>query len=240
VLKTRRSGYDGKGQVRIAAEKEFGSALEAIGHAPAVLEAFVDFEREISVLLARDVRGAVRFYPVAENEHRRHILHTTRAPARVSERLAREAEAIAERIACALDHVGVIAIEMFVTRDQTLLVNEIAPRTHNSGHYTLGACVTSQFEQHVRAICGQSLGETTLAAKVVMLNLLGDLWQEGVPPFEKVLAEPRAHLHLYGKQRAFVGRKMGHLLVVGEDGGDPADVAAALFAELGGDAQGDG
>jgi 5-(carboxyamino)imidazole ribonucleotide synthase len=131
----------------------------------------------------------------------------------------------------------VIAIEMFLTREETLLVNEIAPRTHNSGHYTLGACATSQFEQHLRAICGLSLGEPTLLGPAVMLNLLGDLWQDGPPNFERVLSEPHAHLHLYGKQRAFVGRKMGHLLVIGADDVDPVRLAESLFAELGGTRQ---
>jgi 5-(carboxyamino)imidazole ribonucleotide synthase len=235
VLKTRRSGYDGKGQARIHGPHEIRGAFEAIAEAPAVLEAFVDFDKEISVVLARDVRGQVRFYPIAENDHRRHILHTTRVPARVSAELGREAESIAERIASALDHVGVIAIEMFVTRGGELLVNEIAPRTHNSGHYTLGGCTTSQFEQHVRAICGLSLGDSTLSGPAVMLNLLGDLWRDGPPPFELLLAEPQAHLHLYGKARAFAGRKMGHVLLMAGEGGDPGALAEDLFQRLGGD-----
>lgn len=240
VLKTRRSGYDGKGQVRIDPGADLVRAFEAIGQAPSVLEAFVEFEQEVSVVLARDVQGGVRFYPVAENVHRRHILHTTRAPARVSTRLSEQARAIAETVARALDYVGVIAIEMFVTRAGELLVNEVAPRTHNSGHYTLGGCATSQFEQHVRAICGLSLGDPTLAAPAVMLNLLGDLWHEGPPPFEAVLSEPRAHLHLYGKRQAFPGRKMGHVLVLGDERGDPLELAESLHRALGANAEATG
>jgi 5-(carboxyamino)imidazole ribonucleotide synthase len=237
VLKTRRSGYDGKGQVRLEQARDLEQALDTIAQAPAVLEEFVPFEREISVVLARDVRGMTASYPVAENEHRRHILHLTRAPARVSPAVHAEAEAIAVRIAAALEHVGVIAIEMFVTREDGLLVNEIAPRTHNSGHYTLGGCATSQFEQHVRAVCGLALGDPRAAGPAVMLNLLGDLWRNGAPRFEAVLSEPRAHLHLYGKERAPLGRKMGHVLFFGAEGSELVTLAETLFATLGGNGE---
>lgn len=232
VLKTRRSGYDGKGQARVASAGELTGAWERIGRAPAVLESFVDFEREVSVLLARDLEGNVCFYPVTENEHRRHILHTSRAPARISAELASEAQALGGGIAASLGHVGVMAVELFVTRGGELLVNEIAPRTHNSGHYTFGACATSQFEQHVRAICGLPLADPSLFRPAVMLNLLGDLWSEGPPDWRCVLAEPTAHLHVYGKERAWPGRKMGHLLIVDDTAEHAYATAQALDARL--------
>lgn len=217
VLKTRRSGYDGKGQVRIGHEEELEGAWSALGHAPALLEAFIDFEKEISVLLARDLDRHVRCYPVAENTHRHHILHASRVPARIPAALTVQAEEIAVRLASALGHVGVMAVELFVTRDERLLVNEIAPRTHNSGHYTFGACVTSQFEQHVRAICGLPLGDPSLLRPAVMVNLLGDLWRNGPPRWPAVFSHPTARLHVYGKQRSSARRKMGHVLVLDED-----------------------
>ncbi len=217
VLKTRRSGYDGRGQARAAQLGELEAAWNVLGQPPSVLESLVDFEQEVSVLLARDLHGHVRFYPVAENVHRHHILHTTRVPARVSPEIESQAERLGEKIAAALGHVGMIAIELFVTRDGELLVNEIAPRTHNSGHYTFGACATSQFEQHLRAICGLPLGDPSLLSPAVMLNLLGDLWQDGSPDWPTALSHPGAHLHLYGKERASAGRKMGHILVLDHD-----------------------
>jgi len=232
VLKTRRSGYDGKGQARAAQPSELADAWKAVGENPAILESFVDFEKEISVLLARDVDGNVRFHPIAENVHRNHVLRTSRVPARISEKLAAEAEVLGARIASALEHVGMLAIELFVTRDGRLLVNELAPRTHNSGHYTFGACATSQFEQHVRAVCGLPLGDTSLLRPAVMLNLLGDLWRDGPPTFRSVLAHPNAHLHLYGKLRALPGRKMGHVLILDEDVEKACALAETIAEEL--------
>lgn len=217
VLKTRRSGYDGKGQVRVGREEDLEGAWRALGHAPAVLEAFVDFEKEISVLLARDLDGHVRCYPIVENTHRDHTLHTSRVPARIPAMVRSQAEALGARLASALGHVGVMAVELFLMRDGRLLVNEIAPRTHNSGHYTFGACMTSQFEQHVRAICGLPLGDPSLLRPAVMANLLGNLWENGPPRWQAVLSHPAARLHLYGKQRPAPGRKMGHILVLDED-----------------------
>lgn len=217
ILKTRRWGYDGKGQARVGHAGALEDAWGAIGRAPAVLEAFVDFEKEISVLLARGVDGDMRFYPVAENEHRAHILHTSCAPARIPAQLRARAAELGAEIASAAEHVGMMAVELFVTRDGELLVNEIAPRTHNSGHYTFGACATSQFEQHVRAVCGLPLGDPVLLRPAVMLNLLGDLWRDGAPDWSPVLSHPNVRLHLYGKARASAGRKMGHLLLLDED-----------------------
>lgn len=232
VLKTRRSGYDGKGQLRAARPSELRDAWQALARPPAVVESHVDFEREVSVVLARDVGGRIAFYPVAENTHRHHVLHVTRVPARISPALAAQAESVAARIAGALEYVGVMAVELFVTRQGQLLVNEIAPRTHNSGHFSFGACATSQFEQHVRAICGLPLADVSLLRPAAMLNLLGDLWQRGEPDWGVVLSRPTARLHLYGKRRASPGRKMGHVLVLGRDGSDAAEVAGEIAREL--------
>lgn len=217
ILKARHAGYDGKGQARLEPGTDALAAWHRIGHPPATLEALVPFAREISVILARGTGGEVRAYPLAENVHRRHILHTTRAPAPMPAARAAHAIELATRIATALDHVGVMAVEMFELADGTLLVNEIAPRTHNSGHYTYGACVTSQFEQHVRAVCGLPLGDARAMSGSVMVNLIGDLWSHGEPPWQHVLAHPEARLHLYGKLRPAPGRKMGHVVLLDDD-----------------------
>ncbi len=235
ILKSRRGGYDGKGQVLVADSGALESAWQAIGGQPAVLETLISFKMEIAVILARGVQGEIRVYPLAENVHKRRILHTTRVPARVSERTRQEAERLACGIAEILGHVGVMAVEMFVLDDDTVLVNEIAPRTHNSGHYTFGACVTSQFEQHLRAICGLPLGDPSLLSPAVMVNLLGDLWLEGTPRWESVLSRRNARLHLYGKAEARVGRKMGHVLIVNADADralrEAEEIVAALRVE---------
>lgn len=210
VLKTRRFGYDGKGQVMIGPETDPLAAWEGLGRAPAILEGFVPFEREVSVVAARTASGAFAAYDLCANEHRRHILDTTRVPAGVSASTEAEAMRIARAIADALDYVGVLAVEMFLVKGEggeRLVVNEIAPRVHNSGHWTLGGAVTSQFEQHVRAVCGWPLGATSRLGRVEMTNLIDD----DVDAWEAVLAEPGAHLHLYGKAEARAGRKMGHV-----------------------------
>ena len=217
VLKTRRSGYDGKGQARIRPGDDVEEAAARIGHQPAVLEAFVPFERELSVLLARGVTGELRIWPIAENAHRDHILHTTVMPARIPPTVAARAAEIARALAEGLDLVGVMAVELFHLGGDTLLVNEIAPRTHNSGHATWGACATSQFAQQVRAVCGLPLGDPSLLRPGVMLNLLGDLWGRGAPDWRLVLDHSNADLHLYGKMKARTGRKMGHALFLHED-----------------------
>ena len=232
VIKTRRSGYDGKGQARVDREEDLGDAWRTLGEAPAVIESFVHFDREISVLLARDLGGNIRFHPIAENSHRRGILHTSRVPARIPTELARQAEQLGFRIASALGHVGMMAIELFLMRDGGLLVNEIAPRTHNSGHYSFGACATSQFEQHIRAICGLPLGDPSLLRPAVMLNLLGDLWRDGSPNWRTVLSHPTARLHLYGKSPASIGRKMGHILILSEDSDEAEEIAQTIAFEL--------
>jgi len=210
VLKTRRFGYDGKGQVVIRPETDPAAAWDEIGRAPAIIEGFVPFEREVSVVAARTASGAFAAYDLCANEHRHHILDRTRVPAGVSAETEARAVAIARSIADALDYVGVLAVELFLVTGQgeeRLVVNEIAPRVHNSGHWTLGGAVTSQFEQHVRAVCGWPLGETTRLGRVEMQNLIG----HDVDEWERILAEPGAQLHLYGKAEARAGRKMGHV-----------------------------
>ena len=219
IVKVRRAGYDGKGQYRIDETTDAQAIVAKLRSEPAVVEEVVPFVREISVVLARGVDGAHRIYPIAENVHRKHILHTTRAPAPMRDAQRANAEAIAVQVADSLGHVGVMAVEMFELADDRLLVNEIAPRTHNSGHYTYGACATSQFEQHVRAICGLPLGDPRALTGAVMVNLIGDLWSPGgvPPPWQHVLALPEARLHLYGKDLAAPGRKMGHVVLLDDD-----------------------
>jgi 5-(carboxyamino)imidazole ribonucleotide synthase len=211
VLKTAGFGYDGKGQSKITSLGEGEAALQALEGQEAILEAFVDFEREVSVVAARGLDGAFADYGVIENAHRHHILDVSIAPAAVSPKIAREAVAIARTILEALDVVGVLCVEFFLTRDGKLLVNELAPRPHNSGHLTFDACVTSQFEQQLRAVCGLSLGSTEQYRPAAMANLLGDLWRYGEPNWQAACAFPEVKLHLYGKLVPRPGRKMGHL-----------------------------
>ena len=234
VLKSLTGGYDGKGQSRSRTRDDADAAWSAIGRAPCIWEAFVPFAREVSVVLARTADGAVAYFPLAENVHVKGILHTTLAPARVPPAVEREARRIASGIAQALGHVGVMAVEMFLLADGSLQVNEIAPRVHNSGHFTFGACATSQFEQHVRAICGLPLGDPSLLRPACMLNVLGDAWAGGEPDWSALLAEPAARLHLYGKKEARPGRKMGHVVLLHERPDDALRLAEALHARLGG------
>ena len=206
VLKTVRMGYDGKGQVMVSSESDPKAAWAAMGAELGILEAYVDYRCEISVIVVRSEAGALATYPAVENQHASHILDTTIAPARIAPEIAMRAEAIARHIAEKLDVVGLLAVEMFVTHDDEILVNELAPRPHNSGHWTMDACYTSQFEQLVRAIAGLPLGSTERHSDAVMKNLIGndiDRWREAV-------AEPMTKLHLYGKREAPPGRKMGH------------------------------
>jgi 5-(carboxyamino)imidazole ribonucleotide synthase len=207
ILKTRRLGYDGKGQTPIDEASDPAAAWRALGAAPAILEARVEFEREISVVVARSLDGEVVPYVPVENRHRNGILDTTVAPAPIEPVLARDAALLAGRIAEALDHVGVLCVELFVGRDGALLMNEIAPRVHNSGHWTIDACVTSQFAQHVRAVCGLPLGSAERHSDAVMRNLIGD----DVLRWRALLEDPAACLHLYGKAEVRPGRKMGHV-----------------------------
>jgi 5-(carboxyamino)imidazole ribonucleotide synthase len=210
VLKTRRLGYDGKGQATLRQHGDRESAWRAVGARPSILEAFVDFEREISVVAARSRDGRVECFDATENEHANHILKVSRVPAAVSDTTAHEARRIAETIARAVDYVGVLAVEMFVVADagaHRVLVNEIAPRVHNSGHWTLDGASVSQFEQHVRAIIGWPLATPIRRGRIEMVNLIG----AEVEDFANWLALPNAALHLYGKSRTRPGRKMGHV-----------------------------
>lgn len=218
VLKTAAFGYDGKGQAKISLNgiSDANAAWTGLGRVPCVLESFVEFQREVSVIAARGADGQTVFFPVFENRHEKHILDTTSAPAPLTlseENLAHE---IARTILDALSYVGVLCIELFHTRDGRLLVNEIAPRPHNSGHLTIDACVTSQFEQQLRAVCGLPLGSTELLRPAAMANLLGDLWAGGTPRWERACAVPGVALHLYGKKEPRPGRKMGHLTALAE------------------------
>ena len=209
ILKVARFGYDGKGQAVVRNRRVAQAAWESMRREPCVLEQRVVLDTEVSVVLARGIDDAMAVYPVSENTHARGILDYTVVPARIRPATARLAQSVARRIAARLRYVGVLAVEFFISRGQ-LLVNEIAPRPHNSGHYTIDACVTNQFEQQVRTLCGLPLGDTRLLSPVAMVNLLGDLWSPGAPRWERVLASPRAKLHLYGKIEARPGRKMGH------------------------------
>jgi len=210
VLKTRRLGYDGKGQVKIDHMDDAGAAFDAIAGAPAILEGFMPFEKEVSVIAARAQDGTSAAYDVGENVHRDHILHTTTVPAVIDAALAADARAIAERIAHGLDYVGVIGVEFFVLKTgdtSSLCVNEFAPRVHNSGHWTSDACTVSQFEQHIRAVAGWPLGDPTRHCDAVMTNLIGtegDDWRAHA-------SVPHRAIHLYGKRDARPGRKMGHI-----------------------------
>ena len=213
IVKRRTHGYDGKGQARMNSAAD--AQDNAIFAAPCVWEKVIPFEKEISVILARGRDGKIAVYPVAENLHRNGILHATRAPAQISADVAARAEKIAREAAEALGHVGVMAVEMFLLPNTELLINEIAPRVHNSGHYTLGGCETSQFEQHARAVCGLPLGSTAMKGPAVMVNLLGDLWANGTPDWKTLDGVPGLVLHQYGKASARPGRKMAHYTVVG-------------------------
>ncbi len=231
-LKRAELGYDGKGQQVVATAAELAAAFRALGEVPCVLEEQVDLARELSVVVARNGDGAMLAYPVTENVHRDGILHRSVAPAAVAPELAEAARAAAERCAAALDFIGVLAVEFFVDRAGRLLVNEIAPRTHNSGHWTLDGAVTSQFEQQVRMVCGLPFGSNAQHSAAVMINLLGDLWQDAPPHWPALLADADTKLHLYGKRAARPGRKMGHFTCLGPETGPLVERAEDLFARL--------
>ncbi len=228
ILKTASFGYDGKGQHRLTSPAELERVWALVGHQPAVLERVVDFVLEFSVVAARGLDGAFAHYGAIENQHRHHILDLSIAPARMPEPAVTEAVAITESIMEELAYVGVLCVEFFLTGDGRVLVNEIAPRPHNSGHLTVDASVTSQFEQQVRAICGLPLGATTLLRPAAMANLLGDVWAKGQPHWDAALAVPGVKLHLYGKSDPRPGRKMGHLTALADTTAEAmAHVAAA-------------
>ena len=219
VLKTASFGYDGKGQRLIRPGDNLQQVWAPFAGQGAVLESFVDFEMELSVLVARGIDGAMRTFPVGRNDHANHILDITIVPFGDP-----KIEAAARDLACAvaekINLVGLLAVEMFLRRDGSLLINELAPRLHNSGHWTFDACVTSQFEQQLRAVCGLPLGATDILRPAAMANLLGDLWANGEPNWPAALAMPDVKLHLYGKAAARPGRKMGHLVAFGSDATD--------------------
>lgn len=231
ILKLVSSGYDGKGQQVVKSVAEAREAFIQFGRLPCVLEKMIKLDGEISVVLARTEHGDIRYYPPAKNEHRNGILAVSVMPAPdVAENLMEQAKQVASQIAFDMNYVGTLAVEFFISGDQ-LLVNEIAPRPHNSGHTTLDICPTSQFEQQVRALCGLPLGDTTPYCTGVMINLLGDRWftdgseQPHSPAWEKVLTNPKSRLHLYGKSEARIGRKMGHVTLL-------ADQSAPLSTQV--------
>lgn len=216
IVKTSTFGYDGKGQYRVRSSEEAQQAFSDAQQQSCVVEELVALKAEISVVLARDANGQNAVFPVAENIHANGILDMTIAPARISDDLAHQAVETALEIARALNYVGVMAVEFFVLEGGKLLVNEIAPRPHNSGHFTLDACLTSQFEQQVRALCDMPLGAASLVRAAAMVNLLGELWNPE-PNWSILMAEPSLKLHLYGKRLARPGRKMGHFTCLGQD-----------------------
>jgi 5-(carboxyamino)imidazole ribonucleotide synthase len=227
ILKTSRLGYDGKGQAVVSNEAEASAAFERFGHVPCILEERLPLERELSVIIARGAGGETATFPVAENRHENGILETSLVPARISDRLAGEAAELAAAVAEGMGYVGVLAIELFVVQGDRILVNEMAPRPHNSGHYTLDACSVNQFEQQLRALCGLPLAQPWLLSPVAMINLLGDLWANGEPRWEEAFRRSGVRLHLYGKAEARPGRKMGHLNCLAPD----VDRALALALE---------
>lgn len=232
ILKVARLGYDGKGQMRVDDASAALHAWDTARREPCILERLLPLDTEVSVVLARGADGAIACWPVGENMHRNGILDVTVVPARVEASIARDAETVAQQIAAKLDYIGVIAVEFFVS-DGVLRVNEIAPRPHNSGHYTLDACITNQFEQQVRALCSLPLGDTRLLSPVVMANLLGDLWRGGdAPPWSALLGCPSAKMHLYGKRQARPGRKMGHFCVLAPTAEKALAQARAIQQEL--------
>ena len=233
LLKISQFGYDGKGQASVNTLSEAVTAFEQMGRKPCVLEQRLHLKTEISVVVARSATGETMAYPAAENTHVNGILDLSVVPAQVSEKLAQQATHDARAVADKLDYCGVMAVEFFVVDNERLLINEIAPRPHNSGHYTIDACLTSQFDQQVRVMCGLPLGDARLLTPVAMVNILGDAWKgDTPPPWNAVLDEPRAKLNLYGKREARPGRKMGHFTCIGESVQEASSLARALQQKL--------
>ena len=233
VLKTADFGYDGKGQRKLTGGEDAQEVWQQFGALRGVLEKWIPFQAELSVVCARGFDGEVIPFPVSENQHANHILDLSIVPARFPEPVLDAARALSSRIATALDVVGLLAVELFLTSDGELLVNELAPRPHNSGHFTFDACVTSQFEQQLRAICGLPLGSSDLLRPAVMWNLLGDLWANGEPDWTAILNDPRAKLHLYGKSEPRPGRKMGHVCVMADTVAEALDAVSKMKKLLG-------
>ncbi|WP_334108409.1 5-(carboxyamino)imidazole ribonucleotide synthase [Methylobacillus sp.] len=233
ILKVARFGYDGKGQARVATAEEARAAFEKFGAEICVLERMLKLDYEVSLVLARDADGNVAAFPVAENAHLNGILDISIAPARGDAAIREQARAMAIEVAQKLNYIGVLGVEFFVSEGK-LLVNEMAPRPHNSGHYTIDACVTNQFEQQVRALAGLPLGDARQHSLAVMVNLLGDIWKNGeAPAWQLAFTEPGLKMHLYGKHEARPGRKMGHFTVIGEESGQVLEDALKVRKALG-------
>jgi 5-(carboxyamino)imidazole ribonucleotide synthase len=232
VLKTAGFGYDGKGQQKINAPEQAAAAFAAMNGQEAVLEAFIDFQCEVSVVAARGADSATAHFGVVQNEHRHHILDCTLSPAAAPPKTTREAAQIALGVMEALDVTGVLCVEFFLQKDGKLLINELAPRPHNSGHFTIDACATSQFEQQLRAVCGLPLGSTEQLRPAAMVNLLGDLWADGTPNWAAACALPGVKLHLYGKHEPRPGRKMGHITACADTVEEAEKIAKAARAAL--------
>ncbi len=232
ILKVASFGYDGKGQVVCETLDAALQAFKSLGQKECVLEQRIQLDREISVVLARSEQGAIYHFPVAENVHVNGILHSTRVPASVSSAHQEKAIEMAGKIAAGLNYVGTMAVEFFVDQSGNIIANEIAPRPHNSGHYTLDACHSSQFEQQVRMLCGLASGDTSLISPVVMINLLGDIWGNSQPNWQVALQRPNVKLHLYGKKQARVGRKMGHFNVLEASAESALNQASRVFEAL--------
>jgi 5-(carboxyamino)imidazole ribonucleotide synthase len=236
IVKSARFGYDGKGQIRVRTHDDVANAFAAMDGKACVLERMIDLDGELSVIVARNDDGDVATWPVAQNHHRNGILDVSIVPARIKAEVAREARAIATALAAALDYRGVLCVELFIARGDGLLVNEIAPRPHNSGHYSIDACVTSQFEQQARVLAALPMGDTRQHTPAVMLNLLGDIWFADAdtrePDWTRVLAHPQAKLHLYGKREPRRGRKMGHVTCLGATLDEALATAQAIRREL--------
>jgi 5-(carboxyamino)imidazole ribonucleotide synthase len=233
VVKTAGFGYDGKGQAVVRTAEDLQKAESLVAGAACIVESFVDFECELSVVIARDTAGRTADFGVFENRHRNHILDLTTYPAQIDPGTWHAALDLARSIVVALDYVGVLCVELFLTSEGDLLVNELAPRVHNSGHLTIDACLTSQFEQHVRAVTGLPLGPTDYRQPAAaMVNLLGDLWTSGEPHWENALAMAGVKLHLYGKREPRPGRKMGHLTTLAEDPQTAATLAQTARRSL--------
>lgn len=234
ILKTAMLGYDGKGQVVCQNFEDLRAAFEQVGRKPCVLEQFIELDCEVSVVLCRSLAGEVSCFPIAENSHANGILDVTIVPALISTELADAAIEAATRIAHGLDYCGVLAVEFFISDDHRVLVNEMAPRPHNSGHYTLDACETSQFEQQVRMVCDLPAGSCHQHSPVAMWNLLGDIWpRDGIPDWDAVLKLEHAKLHLYGKAEARPGRKMGHVNCLGATQDDALSLLETVRGILG-------
>ncbi len=233
LLKTASMGYDGKGQLQVGNLEEAQAAFRQLGEVPCILEEMVDLACEVSVILARSASGAAAVYPVGENRHANGILDLSIVPAAIDPGLAQTAVDMACKLADSMDYCGVMAVEFFVTRDDRLLINEIATRPHNSGHYTVDACATSQFEQQVRVMCGLEPGDAKLLSPVVMANLLGDIWKGGAPDWGIILRQPQTHLHLYGKHEPREGRKMGHFNCLAGDIDSALAIAESIRNDLG-------